>query len=205
MLSAFKYLKFITFLGENILVGTKVHVTYEIYNPPLIVKPDDEIEGKIIITNGEKKDKKLKKLFIELYDVYQAFMTRRDPESGEETESWVPQKKELNQWDITSNEKLKSGEVKEYPFKIKLPEWQKKKGKGKEDDKYNEWRLELHFNQKTSMVASRGSEKKDATCILPVKGSKIKPSFGDPKLYKKQKKQAKAEAKAKVASPEGEK
>ncbi|MHA2039791.1 MAG: hypothetical protein ACW98X_25525, partial [Promethearchaeota archaeon] len=65
------------------MVGTKVHVAYEIKNPPLLVKPNDEIEGKIIVTNGEKKDKKLKKLFIELYDIYKAFITRRNPESGE--------------------------------------------------------------------------------------------------------------------------
>jgi len=45
------------------MVGTKVHVAYEIKDPPLIVKSNDEIEGKIIITNGEKKDKKLKSLY----------------------------------------------------------------------------------------------------------------------------------------------
>ncbi|MHA2007489.1 MAG: sporulation protein [Promethearchaeota archaeon] len=184
------------------MVGTKVHVAYEIKNPPLIVKPNDEIEGKIIITSGEKKDKKLKKVFIELYDMYTALVTTTDPQSGEESESWRDQKKELKQWDIASGEKLQSGEKKEYPFKIKLPVWQKKKGKGKEDDKYNKWRLELHFNQKTSMVASRGSEKNDATCILPIKGSKFTPSFGDPKLAKKQKKQKKAEEKAKAAGKE---
>ncbi|KKM63506.1 hypothetical protein LCGC14_1510760, partial [marine sediment metagenome] len=33
----------------------------------------------------------------------------------------------------------------------------------------------------------------------PVKGSKFTPSFGDPKLAKKQKKQKKTEAKAKVS------
>lgn len=184
------------------MVGTKVHVAYEIKDPLLIVKPNDEIEGKIIITNGEKKDKKLKKLFIELYDMYTELVTTTDPETGEQTESWRDQKKELKQWDIASGEKLKTGEKKEYPFKIKLPTWQKKKGKGKEDDIYNKWRLELHFNQKTSMVASRGSEKLDGTCILPVKGSKITPSFGDVKLAKKQKKQKKAEEKAKASGSE---
>ena len=46
------------------MVGTKVHVAYEIKDPPLIVKSNDEIEGKILLTNGEKMDKKLKKLFI---------------------------------------------------------------------------------------------------------------------------------------------
>jgi hypothetical protein len=102
------------------MVGTKVHVAYKINDPPLVVKPGTEIEGKIIVTNGEKKDKKLKKLFIELYDIYQALITRRDPESGEETESWAPFKKELKQWDIASNDKLKSGEKKEFPFTI---EW----------------------------------------------------------------------------------
>ena len=184
------------------MVGTNVHVGYEIKNPPLIVKPNDEIEGKIIITNGEKKDKKLKKLFIELYDMYTELVTTTDPQTGEETESWRDQKKELKQWDIASGEKLKAGEKKEYPFKIKLPTWQKKKGKGKEDDVYNKWRLELHFNQKTSMVASRGSEKLDGTCILPVKGSKFTPSFGDIKLAKKQKKQKEAEEKAKASGNE---
>jgi hypothetical protein len=183
------------------MVGTKVHVAYEIKNPPLIVKPNDEIEGKIIVTNGEKKDKKLKKLFIELYDMYQALLTSTDPQTGEETEAWREQKKELKQWDIASGDKLKSGEKKEFPFKIKLPTWQPKKGKGKEDDKYNHWRLQLHFNQKTGMVASRGSEKNDATCILPTKGSKFNPSFGDIKLAKKLKKQKKAEAKAKASGP----
>ncbi|MFX1378553.1 MAG: hypothetical protein ACFFA4_05630 [Promethearchaeota archaeon] len=180
------------------MVGTKVHVAYEIKDPPLIVKPNDEIEGKIILTNGEKKDKKLKKLFIELFDMYKEFVTTTDPQSGEETEAWRDQKKELKQWDIISGEKLKAGETKEYPFKIKLPTWQKKKGKGKEDEIYNKWRLELHFKQKTAMVASRGSEKLDATCILPVKGSKLNSSFGDVKLAKKQAKQKKAEEKAKT-------
>ncbi len=181
------------------MVGTKVHVAYEIKNPPLIVKPNDEIEGKIIVTNGEKKDKKLKKLFIELYDMHTALVTSTDPQSGEETESWRDQKKELKQWDIASGDKIKSGEKKEYPFSIKLPNWQRKKGKGKEDDKFNNWRLQLHFNQKTGMVASRGSEKNDATCILPTKGTKYNPSFGDIKLAKKQKKQKKAEEKTKAS------
>ncbi len=185
------------------MVGTKVHVEYEIKDPPLIVKPNDEIEGKIIVTNGEKKDKKLKKLFIELYDMYTALVTTTNSETGEETESWVQKKKELKQWNIASGDKLKSGEKKEFPFKIQLPNWQKKKGKGKEGDEYNHWRMELHFNQKTGMVASRGSQKKDATCILPVKGSKSDPSFGDPKLAKKQKKQKKAEAKAKASENAG--
>ncbi len=49
------------------------------------------------------------------------------------------------------------------------------------------------------MVASRGSEKLDATCILPIKGSKLNPSFGDVKLAKKQAKKKKAEEKAKAS------
>ncbi len=172
------------------MVGTKVHVEYEIKNPPLIVKPNDEIEGKIIITNGEKKDKKLKKLFIELYDMYSEFVTGTNAE-GEPYERWVKRKKEIKQWDIASGEKIKSGEKQEYDFKIKIPNWDRKKGKGKEDDKFNNWRLQLHFNQKTAMVASRGSLKKDATCVLPVKGGRVAPSFGDPKKAKKLKKEAK--------------
>ena len=49
------------------------------------------------------------------------------------------------------------------------------------------------------MVASRGSEKIDGTCILPIKGSKFTSSFGDIKLAKKQEKQKKAEKKAKAS------
>ena len=177
------------------MVGTKVHVTYEIKDKPLIVKEDDKLVGKIIVTNGEKKDKKLKKLYIELYEIYDAHWVNTNSETGEETEGWRTTKKELKQWDIASGEKLKSGEKQEFKFDIQLPKWQRKKGK----DKFKNWQLELHFNQKTGMVASRGSNKTDATCVLPVKGSKGTPSFGDLKLYKKQQKagvKAKATAKA---------
>jgi len=101
------------------------------------------------------------------------------------------------QWDLVKKgkDKIKSGETLEFPFEIELPNWTKKKGKGKEDDTYNEWRLELHFNQKTAMVASRGADKKEATCILPAKGTRLNPHFGNPKKHAKEKKAAKKAAK----------
>ena len=171
------------------MVGTKVLVKYELETKPLIVKPGDKLKGKVTIMNGEKKDKKLKGVFIEMYDIYQQFITRTDTE-GNESSSWTPMKKELKQWDLVKKggDKIKSGETLEFPFEIELPNWEKKKGKGKEDDTYNEWHLELHFNQKTAMVASRGADKKEATCILPAKGTMLHPNFGDPKKYSKEKK-----------------
>ncbi len=182
------------------MVGTKVLVKYSLDEKPIIVKPGHKLKGKVIITNGEKKDKKLKSVFIELFDMYQALLTRTDAQTGDEEEYWSSMKKELKQWDLVKKgkDKIESGKTLEFPFELELPNWERKKGKGKEDDKFNDWHLELHFNQKTAMVASRGADKKEATCILPVKGTRIKPSFGDPKLYKKQKKdQKKAEKKPK--------
>ena len=72
---------------------------------------------------------------------------------------------------------LKTGEEQIYDFQITLPRWKKTKGK-----KIFSWRMELHFNQKTKMVATRGSVKENATCILPVEGTELVPSYGDPLL-----------------------
>ncbi len=172
---------------------TKVYVGYEMKDPPLIVNPNDELEGTMIIRNDDKKDKKLKKAFIELYEIYDEKRKKTDPETGEVSEYWQSDVgNSIKTFDISAGEKLKAGEEKKYKFKIKLPTWQRKKGKGKDDDRYGNWRIELHFNQKTKMVASRGSDKRAATCVLPAKGTKQPPSFGDPK---KAKHAAKTEAK----------
>ena len=62
--------------------------------------------------------------------------------------------------------------------------WKRKKGR-----RIRDWHVALFFKQKTKLVASRGSIKRNATCILPVFGTMIAPSFGDPsQLMGKQKK-----------------
>ena len=107
-----------------------------------------------------------------------------NPETGEVSKKYVGRSNELKQYDIAKGEKLKEGEKLELDFKIEMPStWSNKK-----KNKIKHWRLELHFKQKTAMVASRGSDKDDATCVLPVKGSKLPPSFGElPKKEKKEK------------------
>ena len=124
---------------------TKIHVTYEIYNPPLVVEPFSVLEGKVFVTNNGEKDIKLKELFIDL----------------------------VEEWDE---------ETQVYPFKINLGKWRVKKKK-----RYANWSIQLHFNQKTKLVASRGSNKTNATCILPVAGTMLSPSFGNPPMGKQKK------------------
>ena len=51
---------------------TKIHVRYEIKQPyPLYVEPGNSVEGKVFVTNNSLKDKKLKEVAVELYEVYE--------------------------------------------------------------------------------------------------------------------------------------
>ena len=164
------------------MVGTDVYCGYKITEAPETLKPNDEIEGIFIVENRGKQDLKLKKAYIEIKEIYLEKVITKDRETGEETKSYPERRKELNEIEIVKGEKLKSGDKEEFKFKIKMPgSWSNKK-----KNKIKEWRLELWFNQKTKMVGSRGSHKEDATCVLPVKGSKREPSFG--KLPPKEKK-----------------
>ena len=164
------------------MVGTDIYCGYKIEKAPETLKPNDEIEGIFIIENRGKKDQKLKKAFIEIKEIYLEKVVSTNPETGEKTKSYPERRKELDEIEVVKGDKIKAGEKKELKFKVKMPgSWSNKK-----KNKIKEWRLELWFNQKTKMVASRGSHKEDATCVLPVKGSKREPSFG--KLPPKEKK-----------------
>ena len=164
------------------MVGTDIYCGYKIEKAPETLEPNDEIEGIFILENRGKKDKKLKKAVIRINELYREKIIRRDPETGEETKTYEERKNEMKTEEILKGDKLKAGEKKEEKFKIKMPSsWSKKK-----KNKIKDWRLEMWFVQKSAMVASRGSHKDDATCILPVKGSKRAPSFGAvPKKEKK--------------------
>ncbi len=165
-------------------MGTDIYCGYKIEKAPETLQPNDEIEGIFIMENRGKKDKKLKKAFIELKELYSEKVVTTNRETGEETKKYVDRTKELEEYQIVKGDKIKSGEKKEFKFTIKMPgSWSHKK-----KNKIKEWRLELWFNQKTAMMASRGSQKNDATCVLPVKGTKHTPSFGMvPKKEKKDK------------------
>ncbi|UCC20815.1 MAG: hypothetical protein JSV62_05920 [Promethearchaeota archaeon] len=164
------------------MVGTDIYCGYKIEKAPETLEPNDEIEGIFIIENRGKKEKKLKKAFIRINELYLEKMIYKDPETGEETKKYEDRKNTLKTEDIVKGDKIKAGEKKEIKFKLNMPgSWSKKK-----KNKIKDWRLEMWFIQKSAMVGSRGSHKDDATCVLPVKGSKRSPSFGIvPKKEKK--------------------
>ena len=167
------------------MVGTDIYCGYKITKAPETLQPNDEIEGIFIVENKGKKDKKLKKALIRINELYREKIVWTDEETGEKQKRYDKRKKEMKTFEIVKGDKIKSGERKELDFKIKMPSsWSKKK-----KSKIKDWRLELWFVQKTAMVGSRGSDKDDATCVLPVKGSKRPPSFG--KLPPKEKKEKK--------------
>jgi hypothetical protein len=164
------------------LVGTDIYCGYKIEKAPETLEPNDEIEGIFILENRGKKEKKLKKGFIRINELYLEKVIYKDPETGEETKKYEERKNTMKTEEIVKGDKIKAGEKKELDFNMKMPSsWSKKKR-----NKIKDWRLEMWFIQKSAMVASRGSHKDDATCVLPVKGSKRPPSFGVvPKKEKK--------------------
>ncbi len=153
---------------------TKIHISYELKQPlPLYVEPGSPIEGRMMVTNNGEKELKLKELFIDLIERY-------DQDDGE---GLSPIKNRLYSYRINTMGIIKSGETQVYPFNIILPRWKRKKGR-----RIQSWHLALYFKQKTKLVASRGFNKANATCILPVQGTMVAPSFGDPNLIQGKKK-----------------
>ena len=118
----------------------------------------------------------MKELYIELVEEYVESVNRSDTERNDI-------KNKLQHYFLTTKGILRAGEEQEYDFKISLPTWKKRKGK-----KINGWHIALHFKQKTSLAASRGSIKRNTTCYLPVEGIQVSPSFGDKNLLHKGKK-----------------
>ena len=147
---------------------TKIHIRYELKEPfPLFVEPGSPVEGRMIITNTGEKDLKLKELYIDLMERYET----------DSDEGWQPIKHKLNSYRINTMGVIRAKETQLYPFQIILSRWKRRKGR-----RIMGWHIELQFKQKTKMIASRGLNKKDATCILPAPGSMVPPSFGDPNV-----------------------
>jgi hypothetical protein len=150
------------------MVFTQIHLRYELDNPPLIVEPHDLLEGSVIVTNYGINDQKLKAVFIDCVESY-------DDKYGENSYKNV-----LQTYHLSTKGVIHAEEEQQYSFKIMLPKWKRKKSR-----KYVGWHIALHFKQKTKLIASRGSNKLDATCFLPVKGTRVTPSFGDVRVVKK--------------------
>jgi len=149
---------------------TKMKCSYEIYNQKELYGPRDEISGTFSIESNAKKDKKLKKVMIhivERFEKYYASASYNDNTGhGSAQAGWRPQKKVLKKYPITDNEIIRSGETKDYPFKIELPNVINPRT----GDAYSNWRLCVEFLQKSSLKASKGSDKDEAMFIIPVRG-----------------------------------
>ena len=157
----------------SIVSLTKIHVRYEILNQPLFVGPFDTLEGLIIVSNNGEKDQKLKELYIEVLEIYAKKVVRDDS-------NWDSISNSLQKFFITTQGIIHAGEEQTYKFKINLPEWKRKKGR-----KIESWHITLNFKHKSKLIASMGSNKRNATCVLPVEGSQLTPSFGDISYLKK--------------------
>ena len=60
------------------MVGSDIYCGYKIEKAPETLEPNDEIEGIFIIENRGKKDKKLKKAFIKINELYLEKVIHRD-------------------------------------------------------------------------------------------------------------------------------
>jgi hypothetical protein len=164
-------------------VLTKIYCSYELKDPKDKLNPNDEIEGKFFLENQDKKDKKLKKAIVKIAEVYSEKVITKDAD-GNDVKNYYDRQVDRQKLEVASKDKIKSGEKKEFDFKIKMPgNWSRKK-----KNKIKDWHMALMFMQKTGMVASLGADKDSAYCVLPVEGTKRAPSFGDYEALKKKKK-----------------
>ncbi len=155
------------------MLHSKVHVSYEIKNQLPSYKTNDVIKGTMFLTNNDNKEINFKELYIELLELYLKYVR------GAKGNKWQHDINSLFKIPFSANFILKVGETLAFDFEFRLPKWKVKKGK-----KFKEWHLAIYFIQKSKLIASRGSNKMDAVCILPVMGTQVVPSFGDPSVFK---------------------
>jgi len=144
-----------------------IYCAFKILNPTPKTYPNDVIKGIFYVRSEEKKEQKLKSVEIQLVAEYEEY--------GEGTDGWAWEETDetLKKYQIAKDDKINPNQTKEYPFEIKLPPtW-----KPKQDRTHRNWCLELQFCQKTGMATTRGADKLEGTCVLPVDGSTIPASF----------------------------
>lgn len=115
-----------------------VSYKFTVYDPNNKVEPNSEISGVLWIKNTGKKDKKLKKVKIVVIETYDQIVYELS--KGK----WAPMIKVLKRYPIEKGSILKSGEIKEYEFKIILPS----KWKPKTKKRFKNWRLGLGLDIK---------------------------------------------------------
>lgn len=149
---------FVSYKIENIIEG--------------IVKPGDELKGKVFIRSEEKKTQKIKGVYAMLGEKYNEDKWEWD----DFNKNWELKTKKgshgIKQFEIMKGEvKVEPGETKELDFQIKIPSIPSRKKWG--------WYVSLFFFTKAGMFSSGAKDVDEATCVLPVPGSTRMPSIGE--------------------------
>ncbi len=132
-----------------------------------IVRPGDELKGKVFVRNEDKKEQKLKWVGAVVaehcmeskYD--EVLKQKKDVDTG----------KQLKKVDIFQGGKIASGDTMEFDFVVKLPGFPGRRAR--------DWYCSIDFVQKTGLFSTGGKDVGDSQCILPVPGSDRVPSIGN--------------------------
>ncbi len=132
-----------------------------------IVKPGEELKGKVFVRNEDKKEQKLKYVGAE---VKEHCLEHRYYENTKQYQD-VDVGKTLKKVDIFSGGTIGPGETMELDFLIKLPSFP--------SPRLKDWYVSIDFSQKTGLFKTGGKDKEDTKCVLPVPGSTRAPSIGN--------------------------
>ncbi len=151
----------------------KLFVSYKIENViEGIVKPGDELKGKVFIRCEESKAQKLKGIGATLSERYNEDVWVEDFRTKDWTLQTKDEQKNLKDYEIfKADTKIEPGDTKEFDFVIKLPSIPGPQKWG--------WHIALSFYSKGGMFSSGAKDADEATCVLPVPGSTRMPNFGD--------------------------
>ncbi len=154
-------------------MGAKLFVSYKIENViEGIVKPGDELKGKVFVRCEESKAQKLKGVMASLAEHYNEDVWEEDFHTKDWALKTKDQSNPLKTYEIfKADTKIEPGDTQEFDFVIKLPSIPGPKKWG--------WYVSLFFLSKGGMFSSGAKDADDATCVLPVPGSTRMPSFGE--------------------------
>ncbi len=131
-----------------------------------IVKPGDELKGKVFVRNEDKKEQKLKYVGAAVRE----HCLEKKWNDIRKMEEDVDVGKELKKVSIFEGGKIGPGDTMEFDWVIKLP--------GFPGRRLRDWYCSIDFIQKTGLFSSGGKDVGDSQCILPVPGSERVPSIG---------------------------
>ncbi len=137
-----------------------------------LVKPGDELKGKVFIRSEEKKPQKIKGIGARITEYFEEDVWDWDDHDKEYELTTKHGGTRLKDYEIfKADTKVEPGETKEFDFQIKLPSIPGRKKWG--------WYVAIYFYVKAGMLSSGAKDNDEATCILPVPGSTRMPNFGE--------------------------